>query len=140
MKDHTLPASLFWWCNQGLESTLVAILPCQHFCKDASVAQPMQHSNELESFPVEVILMALMISILFAAIRLVVGNKNLHVLSCSASVYCQPRFQNLSIDQVHGSKLFCLSFTQLHPSLIFIYQTVCLAWFQLLLTTTCLLN
>jgi hypothetical protein len=32
-------------------------------------------------------LRALMISILFAAIRLVAVNKNLHVQSCSASVY-----------------------------------------------------
>jgi hypothetical protein len=53
MKDHTLPASLFWWCIQGLESTLVAILLCQHFCKDASVARPKHHSNELEKFSVD---------------------------------------------------------------------------------------
>ena len=53
MKDHTLPASLFWWCIQGLESTLVAILLCKHFCKDASVARPKHHSNELEKFSVD---------------------------------------------------------------------------------------
>jgi hypothetical protein len=50
VKDHTLSASLFGGASKVWRAPWLQFYHVSIFCKDASVARPMQHSDKLEIF------------------------------------------------------------------------------------------